>query len=213
MIDFNQIYKMATDLINYLASSRGYVEPNTTVCVILAKSGRVFNGVSHNEVHAEVEAVRNMQSFNESAVESLILVDAGSRLAMLPCANCIRYITSLNPVNAGAMVNMPDRPVPFREILPPSQPIQTVQPAPPSQGTPVSGYMPVQQNIAVSATRSSMVMTGRSKAALLSGKVNNLLAAAQNEEQSDEDIELLNELTENAQKKKGLLGGLFGKKK
>ena len=211
MIDFNQIYKMATDLISYLASSRGYIEPNTTVCVILAKSGRVFNGVSHNEVHAEVEAVRNMQSFNESAVESLILVDAGSRLAMLPCPNCIRFITSLNPANAGAMVNMPDRPVPFREILPPSQPVPASQPLP--QGSPVSGYMSVQQQVAVSATRSSMVMTGRSKAALLSGKVNGLLAAAQNDDQSQEDLDLLNELTENAQKKKGLLGGLFGKKK
>ena len=216
MIDFNQIYKMATDLISYLASSRGYIEPNTTVCVILAKSGRVFNGVSHNEVHAEVEVVRNMQSFNESTVESLILVDAGSRLAMLPCPNCIRFITSLNPANAAAMVNMPDRPVPFREILPPSQPIAANQPLPqgmPVSVSPVSGYMPVQQQVAVSATRSSMVMTGRSKAALLSGKVNGLLAAAQNEEQSDEDLELLDELKENAQKKKGLLGGLFGKKK
>ena len=210
MIDFNQIYKMATDLISYLASSRGYIEPNTTVCVILAKSGRVFNGVSHNEVHAEVEAVRNMQSFNESAVESLILVDAGTRLAMLPCPNCIRFITSLNPANAAAMVNMPDRPVPFREILPSSQPLPQGMPV---SVNPVSGYMPVQQQVAVSATRSSMVMTGRSKAALLNGKVNGLLAAAQNEDQSDEDLELLDELKENAQKKKGLLGGLFGKKK
>lgn len=210
MIDFNQIYKMATDLISYLASSRGYIEPNTTVCVILAKSGRVFNGVSHNEVHAEVEAVRNMQSFNESAVESLILVDAGTRLAMLPCPNCIRFITSLNPANAAAMVNMPDRPVPFREILPPSQPLPQGMPV---SVNPVSGYMPVQQQVAVSATRSSMVMTGRSKAALLNGKVNGLLAAAQNEDQTDEDLELLDELKENAQKKKGLLGGLFGKKK
>lgn len=245
MIDFNQIYQMATDVINYLVTSRGYIEPNTTVCVILARSGRVFNGVSHNEVHAEVEAVRNMQGFNETAVESLILVDATSRLAILPCQNCIRYISSLNPANAGALVNMPNRPVPFRELLAPSQPIQQAQPLPQgqmlTQGQPIPQGQPVQQAqpvansihavpnphnvqsqhtapsqpfahpVPVSATRSSMVMTGRSNASLLSGKVSGLLAATQNEDQTDEDLELLEELTEST-KKKGLLGGLFGKK-
>ena len=199
MIDFNQIYKMAIDLINYTVSTRGYIEPNTTVCVILAKSGRVFNGVSHNEVHAEVEAIRNMQSFNENAVESLILVDANTRVALLPCINCIRYIISLNPVNTGAMVNMPDRPVPFQEIMAQNQ-------------TPA--YTSVHQSVnLVSATRSSMVMTGKSKSALLSGKVNGLLAATKEEDQSDEDIDLMNELADSVNsKKKGLFGGIFGKK-
>lgn len=199
MIDFNQIYKMAIDLINYTVSSRGYIEPNTTVCIILAKSGRVFNGVSHNEVHAEVEAVRNMQSFNENAVESLILVDANTRVALLPCINCIRYIISLNPVNTGAMVNMPDRPVPFQEVMAQNQ---------------AQAYASVHQSVnLVSATRSSMVMTGKSKSALLSGKVNGLLAATKEEEQTDEDIDLMNELADSVNnKKKGLFGGIFGKK-
>lgn len=202
MMDFNQIYTMAVDMINYVATSRGFIEPNTTVCVLLAQSGRVYNGVSQNEVHAEIDAVRNMQRFNENAIEALILVDANTRLAMLPCVNCIRYMISLNPINTGAMVNMPDRPVPFQEIL-----AQT--PMVPQ----TSGYQSVQQ--LVSATRSSMVVTGRSKGALLSGKVNDLLSVAEEEEQSDEDLELMEELKEsaqNAQKKKGLFGGLFGKK-
>lgn len=199
MIDFNQIYKMAIDLINYTVSSRGFIEPNTTVCIILAKSGRVFNGVSHNEVHAEVEAVRNMQSFNENAVETLILVDANTRVALLPCINCIRYIISLNPVNTGAMVNMPDRPVPFQEVMAQNQ---------------AQAYASVHQSVnLVSATRSSMVMTGKSKSALLSGKVNGLLAATKEEEQTDEDIDLMNELADSVNnKKKGLFGGIFGKK-
>ena len=202
MIDFSQIYKMAVDLINYTASSRGYLEPSTTVCVIVSKSGRVYNGVSHNEVHAEVEAVRNMQSFNENAVESLILVDANSRLAILPCLNCIRYIISLNPVNTGALINMPDRPVPFQEILAQNQP---------SQPLPAAPFATVRQSVPISATRSSMVMTGRSKGSVLNGKVNTLLASAQ-EEQSDDDLALIKELTDSTQKKKGLFGGLFGKK-
>ncbi len=208
MVDFNQIYKMAMDVVNYMISSRGYIEPNTTVCVILTKTGRVFNGVSHNEVHAEVEAVRNMQGFNETAVEAMILVDANSRLALLPCINCIRYIISLNPVNAGAMVNMPDRPVPFQEIMAQNQGAPMMQ-TPSNRNSAQHAQF---QQIPVSATRSSMVVTGRSKSALLSGKVNNLLAAAKEEEESAEDIALMKELTESTQKKKGLLGGLFGKK-
>lgn len=201
VVDFNQIYKMAMDVVNYTVSSRGYLEPNTTVCILIAKSGRVFNGVSQNTVHAEVEAVRNMQGFGETAVEAVLLVDASSRLAILPCINCIRYIISLDPVNTGAVVTMPDRPVPFQEIMMQNQPALN-QPMRSS----------IQQGVPISATRSSVVVTGRSKSALLSGKVNDLLAAAKEEEQTDEDIALMEELTESTKKKKGLLGGLFGKK-
>jgi hypothetical protein len=201
--DFNQTYKMAVDLIQYLVTLHGFIEPNATVCVLVTKTGRVFNGVSHNEVHAEIEAVRNMQGFNETAVDSLILVDANTRMAMLPCAGCIQNILTLNPINNEATVCMPDRAVPFREILAPTPaPVPVAMPA----------YSTIQQGAQVSATRSSVVATDRSKSALLSGKVNNLLAAAKPEVQSDEDIELMNELTENAQKKKGLFGGLFGRK-
>lgn len=231
MTDFNQSYKMAVDLIQYLVTLHGYVAPNTTVCVLVTKSGRVFNGVSHNEVHAEIEAVRNMQGFNENTVDSIIVVDANTRLAMLPCANCIRHILTLNPINNDAMVCMPDRPVPFRELITPAAPQAPVygsalpagqvsgpvsgQIAGPVSGPfagPVSGQLPTPVPPQVSATRSSVVAAGRSKGALLNGKVNNLLAAAKTEVQSDEDIELLNEIMESTQKKKGLLGGLFGKK-
>lgn len=212
-MDFNQIYTMALDVINQAAASRGgYLEPNTTVCVILARSGRVFNGVSHNEVHAEIEAVRNMMGFNENTVDSLILVDAGSRLALLPCFNCIRYIVSLNPMNTGSMIMMPDRPVPFQEVIAQNQvsgynSVQSIQSIHSIQAGPGRGI--------VSAGRSSMVMTGRSKGAVLSGKINNLLAGTEEDEQTEEDIELMNELTESVEeskKKKGLLGGLFGRK-
>jgi hypothetical protein len=97
------------------------------------------------------------------------------------------------------MVNMPDRPVPFQEVMTQSQ-------------APVYTSMHQSANL-VSATRSSMVMTGKSKSALLSGKVNGLLAATKEEEQTDEDIDLMNELADSVNnKKKGLLGGLFGKK-
>ena len=97
------------------------------------------------------------------------------------------------------MVNMPDRPVPFQEVMAQNQ---------------AQAYASVHQSVnLVSATRSSMVMTGKSKSALLSGKVNGLLAATKEEEQTDEDIDLMNELADSVNnKKKGLFGGIFGKK-
>jgi cytidine deaminase len=197
VIEFNQIYNTATEVINSLAASRGFIEPNTTVCVIYSKTGRVYNGVSQNEVHAEVNAIRNMQGMGENGVDTIILVDAASRRAMLPCFNCLNYIISVNPVNSGAFIAMPDRPVPFQEIL--------------SQNPLGFGPAPQPRMFGNSSVpHSSVVISGRSNGDLMNGKINSLLAAAQTDE-SDEDKELLEELA-NEKKKKGLFGGLFGKK-
>ena len=197
MIEFNQIYNTATEVINSLAASRGFIEPNTTVCVIYSKTGRVYNGVSQNDVHAEVNAIRNMQGMGENGVDTIILVDAASRRAMLPCFNCLNYIISVNPVNSGAFIAMPDRPVPFQEIL--------------SQNPLGFGPAPQPRMFGNSSVpHSSVVISGRSNGDLMNGKINSLLAAAQTDE-SDEDKELLEELA-NEKKKKGLFGGLFGKK-
>lgn len=199
MIDFNQIYNTAIEVINSVAASRGAVEPNTTVCVIYSKSGRVFNGVSQNDVHAEIDAIRNMQGLGETAVDSIILVDFASRRAMLPCFNCLNYFISINPINASAFIAMPDRPVPFQEIL--SQNPLGFSPAPQPRMFAGSSSVP----------HSSVVISGRSNGDLMSGKINSLLASTQTEE-SDEDKELLEELNEK-KNKKGLFSGLFGKNK
>lgn len=202
MIDFNQIYNTAIEVINSIAASRGMIEPNSTVCVIYSKSGRVYNGISQNDVHAEIDAVRNMQGLGESAVDSIILVDVASRRAMLPCFNCLNYIVSINPINATAFISMPDRPVPFQEIL--SQNPLGFSPAP--QPRMFSGTS--------SVPHSSVVISGRSNGDLMNGKINSLLANTQTED-SDEDKELLEELANevNGKKnKKGIFGGLFGKK-
>lgn len=197
MIEFNQIYNMAVEVLNNLTASRGFVEPNTTVCVIFAKSGRAYNGISHNEVHAEIEAIRSMQGFGENAVDSIILVDASTRRAMLPCFNCLNFIISQNPINATAVIAMPDRPVPFQEIL--SQNPLSFSPAP--QGRLYSTSMP----------HSSVVVGGRSNGDLLSSKMNSLLAGTKSD--VGEDDELISELRDEAKREKKGLFGLLGRKK
>ncbi len=197
MIEFNQIYNMAAEVVNSITASRGFIEPNTTVCVIYGRSGRAYNGISHNEVHAEIEAVRNMQSFGENSVDSIILIDAATMRAMLPCFNCLSFIISQNPINATAVIAMPDRPVPFQEIL--------------SQNP--LGFSPAPQPrmYSTSVPHSSVVISGRSNGDLMSGKINSLLANTKQED-SEEDKELLEELANEAKNKKGLFGGLFRKK-
>ncbi|MCR5111330.1 MAG: hypothetical protein K6B38_10560 [Ruminococcus sp.] len=197
MIEFNQIYNMAAEVVNSITASRGFIEPNTTVCVIYGRSGRAYNGISHNEVHAEIEAVRNMQSLGENSVDSIILIDAATMRAMLPCFNCLSFIISQNPINATAVIAMPDRPVPFQEIL--------------SQNP--LGFSPAPQPrmYSTSVPHSSVVISGRSNGDLMSGKINSLLANTKQED-SEEDKELLEELANEAKNKKGLFGGLFRKK-
>ena len=203
MIDFNVIYNSAIEVINYFEANIGFTDPGTTVCVIYSKTGRIYNGISQKDTHAEIVAVRNMQGIGESAIDSIILVDVASKRAILPCLNCLSYIVSINPVNNGAFISMPDRPVPFQEIL--------------SQNP--LGYSPTPQprmfSAASSVPHSSVVVSGRSKGDLMNEKINSLLASAKNNN-SDEDKELLEELAKEAndkKNKKGLLGGIFGKNK
>jgi cytidine deaminase len=197
-MNFNEIYQAAVEVINYAVSSRGFVEPGTTVCVLATSSGRVYNGVSRPNVHAEIEAVRNMQTYGENAVTTIILVDATTRLAMLPCVNCINYILTLNPANYGAVVAMPDRPVPLPEIL------QT-------SGASMQFGGGVSRG-SISASVSSMVISGRAKGSVLKEKVGGLMNAGTDFEDDDDLIEELKDAArEKAEGKKGFFG-LFGKK-
>ena len=138
-----------------------------------------------------------MHSFGENSVDSIILIDAATMRAMLPCFNCLSFIISQNPINATAVIAMPDRPVPFQEIL--------------SQNP--LGFSPAPQPrmYSTSVPHSSVVISGRSNGDLMSGKINSLLANTKQED-SEEDKELLEELANEAKNKKGLFGGLFRKK-
>lgn len=196
-MNFNEMYQAAMEVVNYAVSSRGFIEPGTTVCVLASASGRTFNGVSRPNVHAEIEAVRNMQSFGENTVTTIILVDANTRLAMLPCVNCINYILTLSPANYNAVVVMPDRPVSIPEIQQNSQASMQFN----------------SINSRVSGPVSSMVISGRAKGGLLKDKVGSVMSAAAGIDDDDDDLidELRDAAKEKAEGKKGFFG-LFGKK-
>lgn len=121
---FEAIYAAAVDVADKIAAGGEVLSPDKTICVICSGSGRIYFGVSHLEtvngapvdIHAEVDAMRNMQGMGENKVDTLILIDSYNRTAMLPCNNCVGFIISQNPENGMGSIAMPDRLIPLSEV-------------------------------------------------------------------------------------------------
>lgn len=234
---FEAIYNIALEVANARTQSGEYIAPDETICVICSRTGRVYNGVSHMEmmngapmsVHAEIEAMRNMQTYgNEVAVDSMVLIDTINRSPMLPCTGCVNYIMSMSPENSMARVIMPDRMISLPEMLgmggayPPNSAFSGMPNGMPAAAPVQSGYMsgqfvqsvqfgsaaPVPSSPLTSVTSSQYEggNGGTAKNDLLKSRVSSLMSVAENDD--EEDAEFLEELG-NGKKKKGLFG-LFG---
>lgn len=242
---FEAIYNIALEVANARAKSGEFIAPDETICVVFSRTGRVYNGVSHVDnssgssvsVHAEVEAMNNMQTYgNETAVDSMVLIDTINRSPMLPCSGCLNYVLSVNRDNAMGCVIMPDRAIPIGDLMgvgvpngafsgmpngmPAAAPVQSgyIQSGFVQSGYVQSGYVQSMQFGAApvhSGNLQSMQSSqlpdgagsgGTSKNDLLKNRVSSLMSAAETDEEEDE--EFLEELT-SKKKKKGLFG-LFG---
>lgn len=113
---FEAIYAAAVEVVNQITAGGETPSPDKTVCVICSGSGRIYYGVSRADIHAEVDALRNMQGMGENKVDTMILIDSLNRTAMLPCNNCVGFILSQNPENAQGSIAMPDRLIPLSEV-------------------------------------------------------------------------------------------------
>ncbi len=238
---FEAIYNIALEVANARSQSGEVIAPDETICVIFSRTGRVYNGVSRKEmmngapvsVHAEIEAMRNMQTYgNETAVDSMVLIDTVNRSPMLPCSGCLNYIVSMNPENSMGCIVMPDRMIPLSEMtggyvnnsafsgmpngMPAAAPVQSGYMSgyvsmqyggTPVQSMPYGSEAPVPSSPLTSVTSSYYEGGGggSSKNDLLKNRVSKLMSVAENDDVEDE--EFLEEL--NVKKKKGLFG-LFG---
>lgn len=227
---FEAIYNVALDVLNKITQERGFLNPGDTVCVVSSQSGRVYNGVSHVEmingvptsIHAEVDAIRNMQTLGEFVVDTLVLIDAASRAPMLPCNNCIGYIMSLNPESAEGFVAMPDRLIRFSEVgmfamggaaAPMGAPPMGANPMGMNpSGNPMMDANPLAANPVPQSMMTSVPVSrplpgaGAAKGDLLKNRVSSLMSIA--EDDDDEDIlEELGLADEGKKKKKRF--GLF----
>jgi len=118
-----------------LLESNTFISPEDTVCSVKSRSGRIFTGASHMNIHAEIEAIRNMQAAVEGIVDELVLISTQTRVQLLPCNNCVGYILSLHPENANCAVIMPDRAIRLADVgmfasPPPGMPNQSFPGAP-----------------------------------------------------------------------------------
>jgi cytidine deaminase len=116
----NETINAAHTVAIHLLESNAYLSPEDTVCAIRARSGRIYTGISRlngpMSIHAEVEAVQNMQSAGDGIIDELVLISTQSRVQLLPCNNCISYILSLHPENANCAILMPDRAIRITDV-------------------------------------------------------------------------------------------------
>ena len=79
-VNYDAIIQRAREIATQRMKSGEPVGPDDTVCVLSSASGRLFTGLNHFEmqngavhnVHAEIEAIRNMQVMGESVIETLL---------------------------------------------------------------------------------------------------------------------------------------------
>jgi cytidine deaminase len=112
----NETINAAHTVAIHMLESNAYISQEDTICAVRARSGRIFTGASHMNVHAEVEAVQNMLAAGDSIIDEFVLISTHTRVQLLPCNNCISYIMSIHPENVNAAVLMPDRAIRMADV-------------------------------------------------------------------------------------------------
>lgn len=198
-MNYEAIIQRATEIAKQRMMSGERIMPDDTVCVLCSSSGRLFTGLSHfvnqggmiQNIHAELEAIRNMQIMGESVIDSMLLISIVNGMPLLPCFDCMRQILSLHTDNIYCEIMMQDRAVPLAEFSDQLR-AQAVRTTLPNLG--------IQRVASVSVPLPTEV---RNEANLIKDRVNSLLNVADDEE--DQIAE-----TEDENKKKRF--GLFRKK-
>lgn len=198
-MNYEAIIQRATEIAKQRMMSGERIMPDDTVCVLCSSSGRLFTGLSHfvnqggmiQNIHAELEAIRNMQIMGESVIDSMLLISIVNGMPLLPCFDCMRQILSLHTDNIYCEIMMQDRAVPLAEFSDQLR-AQAVRTTLPNLG--------IQRVASVSVPLPTEV---RNEANLIKDRVNSLLNVADDEE--DQIAE-----TEDEDKKKRF--GLFRKK-
>ena len=121
-------------------------------------------------VHAELEAIRNMQIMGESVIDSMLLISIVNGMPLLPCFDCMRQILSLHTDNIYCEIMMQDRAVPLAEFSDQLR-AQAVRTTLPNFG--------IQRVASVSVSLPTEV---RNDASLIKDRVNSLLHIVDDEE-------------------------------
>lgn len=180
-MNYDAIIQRATEIAMQRMNSGESVTPDDTVCVLCSSSGRLFTGLNRFEkkggmihnVHAELEAIHNMQVMGESVIQAMLLISITNGMPLLPCFDCMRQILALHTDNIYCEIMMQDRAVPIAEFSEQLKAQARMQSSVPN--------ISIQQVASVSAS-----LTGEAKndASLIKNRVNSLLSVVQD---SDDD--------------------------
>ena len=203
---YEMIFQQAREASAQRMRSGDPLLPDDTVCVIASASGKLYTGFNRREnvngtlrnIHAELEAMRAMQSAGETVICTVLLLSCANGMPLLPCDNCMRSIVALNPENMRCEIMMMDRAVPLAQflssIMPNRNPQASMQVSQP--------YTQAKPTVTSVSAVSVQVPEATNDADLLRSKVTDLLNTVDDDEAED---------AEKPEKKKRF-GGLFRKK-
>ncbi len=182
-MNYEAIIQRASEIATQRMRSGERVMPDDTVCVLCSASGRLFTGLSHltnqggmvQNVHAEVEAIRNMQVMGESVIQSMLLISIVNGMPLLPCFDCMRQILALHTDNIQCEIMMQDRAVPLSEFTEQLR-AQVMRSSLPN--------MSVQRVTSISAPAPAST-EAHNEASLIKDRVNSLLSVVEDDEEEE----------------------------
>ena len=185
-MNYDAIIQRATEIAMQRMKSGEAVTPDDTICVLCSSSGRLFTGLSRVDnqggtlqyVHAEMEAIRNMQVMGESVIQTLLLISILNGMPLLPCFDCMRHILSLHTDNIHCEIMMQDRAVPLAEF---SEQLKAQ-----ARMSAASPAISIQRVTSVSAP---LPAEARNDASLIKNRVNSLLSVVEDDEEEEEKEE------------------------
>lgn len=223
----DMLFTNAFNIANVRASSGEFISQEETICVIQTNSGRIYSGVSRFDptgvyVHAEIEAIRAMQTSGESVIVGVLLIGTLSRTPILPCGNCLGFILSLSMENNNTSILMQDRMLNINEARMQAMPnpqmanqqmpnpmVNVPPPQPQPYGMPPqmpNGYPQAPMNPMHSNNVSTHIANDTYSGDFIRNKVKNLL------DMDDEPVKTgvpLEEEKEEAPVKKGFFSSIF----
>lgn len=111
---YNEMVQFAANAVNQRISAGVPIRYNEMICVVHTASNRIYTAFSSpdgrgsgGEIHAELNAVSQLASANDTAVFGVTVMSASDFTFIMPCANCISTFMNINPSNRNAVIVTP----------------------------------------------------------------------------------------------------------
>lgn len=111
---YNEMVQFAANAVNQRISAGVPIRYNEMICVVHTASNRIYTAFSSpdgigssGEIHAELNAVSQLASANDTAVFGITVMSASDFTFIMPCANCISTFMNINPGNRNAVIVTP----------------------------------------------------------------------------------------------------------